>query len=369
MKTPAPAQRFVRQEVLGIQALPWGADAGLPLKWGYNPYPPSPRVATAMAQAMHLLERYPSPQLKADLAVQYAHYAGIRAEQVLVTNGCDKALRLIAEVFINPGDELITFVPTFPPIEESTRLMGGKIRRVPLTADYRVPPLEELRETVISPRTKLIYVVNPNNPTTALTIDEAGLRELLSLEAIVVLDEAYFELGGWTATAWLAEYPNLIILRSLSKSFSLPALRVGFTLCNEELAEPMRRFEHSVEVFNVSSLSLIGAMAALEDIEYYRDNWRKLSDYRQRMADEIRSWGVEVLDSRTTCLWLRVPWTTADDIRQSFAEAGISLKNMGLFSNVTPHDCLIGLPRSADYARVMQVLQQSLKLPSVPAFA
>jgi histidinol-phosphate aminotransferase len=353
--------RLIRSQVLGMQDLLWGDEEGLALKWGYNPFPPSPKVLECLRSCDTVdVAVYPSRKLKQALVEAYADYAGVKPEQVTLTNGCDKAFRLLPEVFVEEGDELLMFSPSYPLMEEAVQLMGGKTRVVPFDSDYRINVDDLERSGAITARTKLLFLVNPNNPTSNVVIDENGLERLLRIGRIVVVDEAYFEFGGWSSAQYLDRYPNLIVLRSLSKSMALPGIRVAFVLADATITKYFRRIEDNLELFNIPVLSLKAANAALQDLGYYRQIWGDVTRYRAKVAAQLSEWGVGVLDSRTTFLFVTTPGVKTQSIRTGMARDGIVIKNMGLYKNVSEYQSVIGLPPQSEYDRVLASLQRAL---------
>ncbi len=350
---------MVRNEVLSMQDLLWGDEEGLLLKWGYNPFPPSPRVLDCLnGCTADDIGVYPSRKIKQGCLESYARYAGVQPEQVTLVNGCDKAFRLIPEIFIQPDDEMLMFSPSYPLMEEAVQLMGGKTRKIPLGSDYRIDLKRVEQSEVVTERTKLIFIVNPNNPTSNLVVDQNSLDRILRLGKIVVVDEAYLEFGGWSSAAYIDRYPNLIVLRSLSKSLALPGLRVAFVLADSGLTKYFRRLEDNLELFNIPSASLKAATVALEDVVYYRKSWQEVHDYRRQFADQLTVWGVNVLDSRTTFLFVRTPRLKAESLRIALAKDRIVIKNMKLYRDIDEHESMIGLPPRSEYERVVGALKK-----------
>ncbi len=179
------------------------------------------------------LNRYPECQPPAVIA-RYAAYAGVKPEQVLVSRGADEGIELLIRAFCEPGQDAVLYCPpTYGMYGVSAETLGVERRTVPSKADWQLdlPAIADNLNNV-----KLIYVCSPNNPT-GNVLDAADLRELLALaagKALVVVDEAYIEFNpGSTVSGWLADYPHLVVLRTLSKAFALAGLRCGFTLANE----------------------------------------------------------------------------------------------------------------------------------------
>ncbi|HGE6112896.1 histidinol-phosphate transaminase [Vibrio cholerae] len=181
------------------------------------------------------LNRYSDCQPKAMIQA-YANYAGVQPEQVLTSRGADEGIELLIRAFCEPNQDAILFCPpTYGMYAISAETFGVERKKVPLTADWQLdlPSIE-----VNLDRVKLVFVCSPNNPTGNLVkrADIIKLLEMTQDRAIVVMDEAYIDFCPEASTVdLLAQYPNLAILRTLSKAFALAGLRCGFTLANAEL--------------------------------------------------------------------------------------------------------------------------------------
>ncbi|WP_277206738.1 histidinol-phosphate transaminase [Vibrio misgurnus] len=181
------------------------------------------------------LNRYSDCQPKAMLEA-YANYAGVRPEQVLTSRGADEGIELLIRAFCEPNQDAILFCPpTYGMYAISAETFGVERKRVPLTADWQLD-LPSIAANL--DRVKLVFVCSPNNPTGNL-VQRSDIIELLEMtkdRAIVVMDEAYIDFCPEASTVdLLAQYPNLAILRTLSKAFALAGLRCGFILASPEL--------------------------------------------------------------------------------------------------------------------------------------
>ncbi|HDL9481843.1 histidinol-phosphate transaminase [Vibrio cholerae] len=181
------------------------------------------------------LNRYSDCQPKA-MVQAYANYAGVQPEQVLTSRGADEGIELLIRAFCEPNQDAILFCPpTYGMYAISAETFGVERKKVPLTTDWQLdlPSIEANLD-----RVKLVFVCSPNNPTGNL-VNRADIIKLLEMtqdRAIVVMDEAYIDFCPEASTVdLLAQYPNLAILRTLSKAFALAGLRCGFTLANAEL--------------------------------------------------------------------------------------------------------------------------------------
>jgi histidinol-phosphate aminotransferase len=232
-----------------------------------NPLGMSHKAREAIARELHDLPRYPDGngfELKAALSAR----TGIAPNRIVLGNGSNDVLDLVARTFLSPGDEAIFSEHGFAVYPISTLAAGGVPVQVP-AKDFG----HDLDAMVaaITPRTRVIFIANPNNPTGTF-LPGAALATFLARvpdEVVVVLDEAYTEYlpveDRYDSIAWLARFPNLIVSRTFSKAYGLAGLRVGFGLASVELIDLLNRVR---QPFNVSSLALAAAAAALGDQEF-----------------------------------------------------------------------------------------------------
>lgn len=230
-----------------------------------NPSEPSDKVLAAIASATKEITRYPDGNgfaLKAALSEKYK----LNAEQITLGNGSNDVLQLIARAFVSPDDEVLFSQHAFAVYPLVTQAIGAKEVIAP-ARDYG-HDLQAM-STLISEQTKLIFIANPNNPTG--TYLNAGELETfiaqVSETVLVVLDEAYVEYGEQTVNSieWLDKYSNLIITRTFSKAYGLAGLRVGYALSHLQVADLLNRVR---QPFNVNSIALTAATAALQDDDY-----------------------------------------------------------------------------------------------------
>lgn len=202
-----------------------------------NEYPIAPNYKFRNTQ-MH---RYPTSQ-PTTVINYYAKYAGVQPNQILVSRGADESIELLMKVFCNPGKDYIIFCPpTYGMYKTSAEILGINYKAIPKNKYWQLDLL-----TIQSQlhNVKLIYICHPNNPT-GNVIHLNNLKKLLKIihnKALLISDEAYIDFYPDASLArWLPKYPNLIILRTLSKAFSLAGLRCGFTLANANIIKLLNK--------------------------------------------------------------------------------------------------------------------------------
>jgi len=238
---------------------------GLCLDLNENAAGCSPRVLSRLRSlTVEEISRYPQRE---DGERLVANFLGVAPEQVLLTNGMDDALALLFSAYLGQGDELIFADPTFTMYSMLGQACGANITRLRSNADLRLPVNDFLK--TISPRTRLIVIANPNNPT-GLRASPADMLRIVEAapNAAVLIDEAYHEFLGETLVGELSRYPNLFVGRTFSKAYGLAGLRLGVLIGPPEQIGFIRRF---CPPFNVNAAALACVEAALEDQEFVRD--------------------------------------------------------------------------------------------------
>ncbi len=272
------------------------------------------------------LNRYPECQ-PVNVINRYAAYAGVQPEQVLVSRGADEAIELLIRAFCEPGKDAVLYCPpTYGMYSVSAETFGVEQRVVPALADWE-PDVKAIASQFDN--VKLIYLCSPNNPTGNI-VEPSLIREVLALakgKAIVAIDEAYIEFCPQASlVAWLKEYPNLVILRTLSKAFALAGLRCGFALANSPVIELLLKV---IAPYPLSTPVADIAAQALTDqgIEAMKQRVTEIVRNRTYLADALKNLpNVEqVYCSETN--YILVKFTDADCVFRSLWEQGIILRD------------------------------------------
>jgi histidinol-phosphate aminotransferase len=272
------------------------SDRAIRLDKGEFPYPPSPQVIGAIQAAASGINRYPEV-LTNNLRQAIADYNQVELDRIFVGNGSDDLIELVLKICLEPGDQVILPVPTFFVYGAASQMLGGVTVSVPRKADFGLDVAPIL--AAITPRTKLIFIANPNNPTANL-VDRSALIELLDqTNCLVVVDECYFEICQTTIAAEIERYPNLIVLRSLSKGFGLAGLRLGYGLTNSQMVDYLYRV---AQIFPVNRLAIAAGIAALTDLDYMQTKLTEIKKERQQLAEAMQSLGLHVYRSDTNFL-------------------------------------------------------------------
>lgn len=291
------------------------------------PDAPSREVQDAVAAAFANANRY--PDLRGEtlgLALSKRH--NLAENMVAVAAGSIVLLDQVIRAYCDPGAEIITGWRSYEAYPIIAGLSGCVLREVPLDAEHRLDPAA--MRAAVSPKTRLVLICNPNNPTgTALRDDvlDALLAELPA-DVVVVLDEAYCDFDGDEATvrtsaaARLARHPNLIILRTFSKAWGLAGLRVGYALAHPDIIESL----HAVAPpFPLPGVALAASLAALEQPEILANRINGNMRERDRLTQGAKELGLPVAESRANFIWLPVG-PDAEPLQARLADAHIAAR-------------------------------------------
>jgi histidinol-phosphate aminotransferase len=263
-----------------------------------NPYPPSPRVFEAIRAALtgNTLRKYPQP-----LGDQFRYTAGrvlgVDPDSILIGNGSDDILTILTRTFVPEGGLIASPTPSYILYKSLAEIQGARFVAVPFD---RWEP-----DATNWPRdAKLTFVPNPNSPsgTVADPVTILRLKNALHPRPLVI-DEAYVDFSEQPGYAgFVPEWDNLIITRTMSKSYSLAGIRFGFAIANPEIVRQLIKVKDS---YNCDVLSLAAATAAIEDQDYFREARAKILATRARMSDELPKLGFDLTQSEANFVWCR----------------------------------------------------------------
>lgn len=270
---------------------PLAGRQALRLDFNENTFAPSPRVFEKLKQlTAEGLTIYPERE-PIERIVAAAH--NVRPEQVILTNGVDEAIHLMACTFLEQGDEAIVCTPSFFMYDVNIRMMTPGLIKVQADDDF-VFPYERFL-AAITPRTKLIIIASPNNPTGA-TVSREHLLAIAKAapQAVVMVDEAYFHFFGESVLGDINEYPNLIVARTFSKAYGLANLRVGM-LCGD--ARLIRFLHKTSSPYNVNGIALAVLPEAVADRDYLEWYVTEIHQGRERICTALEELGVRTWPS------------------------------------------------------------------------
>ena len=268
-------------------------DGLIKLNTNESPYPPSPRVLESIqATSVDRLRLYPDPESVA-LRDAVARLNAVERSQVFVGNGSDEVLALAFVALLKHSrpihfpDVSYSFYPVW------AELFGVEYSTIPVRDDFSIDP------QAYPPANGGIIVPNPNAPT-GMAMGLNSIKSLLdrSEESVVVIDEAYVDFGAESAVQLINDYPNLLVVQTLSKSRALAGLRVGFALGDASLIDALNRVKNSFNSYPLDEIAQRAALASIEDQDYFSSSCNKVISTRESLAAELVSLGFEVLPSK-----------------------------------------------------------------------
>jgi len=278
-----------------------------------------------------------------------ANFLRIAPEQVLLTNGMDEALSLLFATYLSPGDELLFADPTFVMYPMLGAALGAQVVRLPSGEDLMLPVAGLLAR--ISPRTRVIAIANPNNPT-GLAASRADLLKIAEAapDAAVLVDEAYFEFCGGTLTCRtmipdLARHPNLFVGRTFSKAYGLAGLRLGVLIGGPDQLDYLRRLSLP---FNVNSVALACLEEALADRSFVSEHVAQVKRGRERLTQLFEELGLHFWPSQTNFVLVRVG-AKAKTFVASMQQRGVLVRDFS--ANSGCDGCVritVGTPKQMD---------------------
>ena len=286
---------------------------------------PSPKALKAIRKHLEELHRYPDSDcflLKRKLAARL----GVKESMITVGNGSDEIILLALRAFVGEEEEVVVANPTFLIYEVASRVAGAKVVEVPLkNFRYDLPRMKE----AVTPKTKIIFIANPDNPTGTYVKREEVEEFLKDLprDLVVFFDEAYFEFveeKDYPDTRRYLSKHSVILTRSFSKAYGLAGLRIGYGISNPEMADYLNRVR---EPFNVNSLAQAAALAALEDRDHLEKTRRMVREGRRFLYRHLDELGLRYLPSQTNFILVNVGDGKA--IYEKLLKFGLLVRDMG----------------------------------------
>jgi histidinol-phosphate aminotransferase len=269
-------------------------DGIIKLNTNENPYPPSSRVLAAIAECLRgdRLRKYPDP-LGAAFRRTAARLFDVDPDAILIGNGSDDILTIVTRAFVPEGGLVVSPTPSYLLYRTLAEIQGARFHAVPYAPDWQLPRPWPIGDA------NLTLVANPNSPT-GTCVPLSVLESLAhDLNGPLIVDEAYVDFADAHAAS-LARLPNVIVTRTLSKSYSLAGLRFGYAIAQPSLVRELIKVKDS---YNCDMLSLAGATAALEDQEHLQATRTKIVATRARLTAALEQLSFDVLPSQANFIW------------------------------------------------------------------
>ena len=331
-----------------------------------NPFGPSPEVAKVLDQLAQTVGLYPDANCR-DLRAAIAQRTGAQPSQVVVGNGSENLLEVLCQAFLEPGDRVVTLLPSFGLHEIYPRMMGAHVRMVPVTSAWEFDVNAWCTALTEGPAPKMAMLSNPSNPVGCM-LDAPAFRRILQAtpqDTLLVIDEAYYEYalhspGFPDALAELrAQNRPWIVLRTFSKAWGLAGLRVGYGLASDEsLVQILDRVRTP---FNVNLAAQTAALAAWNDFAYMEQCVRDTVAQRDWLMRQLRDQGVEMAPSATNFLFLNLQRPNGPVV-EALLTRGIIVKP---WKEPGYETCIrVSIASVQDNAMFLQVFLEAMRQPS-----
>ncbi len=298
---------------------PQGLDEYTKLNTNENPFPPSKAVLEAIRAAVNeSLKRYPDPAAR-KIREAYASVRGIDPENIFVGNGSDEIFTLIFRGFIEPDGTAAFAYPSYALYATLAQMNGIRHDMVPLNKDFSYNMGLFLKK-----KYDLVIIANPNNPTG--TYCEVGaIRSFLQkFKGLLVVDEAYVDFYGGSAAELVDDFDNVIVTQSMSKSYSLAGLRIGFAIAPADIIRGLMKIKDS---YNVDILAAAGAVAALKDKRGFSYNIELVVSNKEYIEESLTALGFEIVPSRANFIFVRHPDVKSSDLYERLKERKILIRH------------------------------------------
>lgn len=321
-----------------------------------NPLGVSKKAIEAIKENLNLISQYPETNLE-ELKGKIASYSGVDSSNVIIGgDGADEILDVLGKTLIEPGDEFIVPLPSYMYYEFTLKIHGG----VPVYAKWDMDENKidvDSIMAVLSERTKIIFLCTPNNPSGTLIDKEDIKRVLESTDALVVVDEAYFEFSEVNNVDLLDEYDNLLLLRTFSKVFGLAGMRIGYALSNPEFIEYMHRVK---PVFSLTKLSHVAASATLDDGEYIKKSIEIGIQSREFLYENMSKFDkLTVYPSKANYLLVGVKDTgmTSKEFAEELLKKGVIVRDCSSFKGLDDYWVRVSVGTLEEDARFIEILK------------
>jgi len=304
---------YFRQNIEAMQGYTPGFQPREPgfikLNTNENPYPPSPRVIEAMRKACgEALRKYPDPMADA-FRTKAAEVLGTRPERIMCGFGSDDVLSIAVRGFCGEGDPMAFPCPTYSLYEVLAQLQGARAVQVDFPEDFSLPP------ALAQVDARLVLLSNPNAPSGTMIPRDEVERLAHAISGVLLVDEAYVDFAEWNCLDLTNTCANVIVARTLSKSYSLAGLRFGYAVAQQELIEGMTKVKDS---YNVSGPAIAGATAAIADQDWLGRNVERIKATRAALIRGLEQLGCFCWPSQSNFVLTRIP--ESHDAEQVYEE-------------------------------------------------
>ncbi|MCW4005114.1 MAG: histidinol-phosphate transaminase [Candidatus Bathyarchaeota archaeon] len=331
-----------------------------------NPLGPSQKALDAVAQSFGQIPMYPDSESKNLREAIAAHYAGLGIENVVVGNGSTELIYLFAEAFLQRGEIALIPAPSFGEYESAVHRAGGSVKYVPLGEDFCVDPRSFI-QLMNDDAVKVVFLCNPNNPTSILCSPERLLEVVEAAyerDVLVFLDEDFLEFveneSALSLIPYVTRFSNLFVLRSFTKLFGLTGLRVGYGLACQELAQVL----HNAKIpWNLNCLGQVAAVAALNDQEHLNQTLKLIQTQKTYLLQELtafKDFKVYLPDANFIFIDIKKTGLTASELKLRMLSHGVLIRDCSSFAGLDEYYIRIAVKTHSENLKLINALHKTL---------
>lgn len=323
-----------------------------------SPYPPFPKTLSAIHRNLEQINRYPDGDCTL-LKQRLATFLEVFPENVMIGHGSNELIRLISQVVISPKDEAIMGTPSFVVYPAVTKIMGGKVREIPLK-DYRLDLKAMLR--AVNEKTKIVFICNPNNPTGTVVYKQEVDEFLAKIpeNILVLFDEAYFEYvenGKYPdSLRYFRQGKMVACLRTFSKIYSLAGLRIGYGVADKELVSVVNKVR---EPFNVNVLAQVAALSSLDCREEVKRRKFLNAEGKKALYKEFERLGLKYVPSEANFILVDVG-RNCREIFEKLLKKGVIVRAGDIFGKGYQTFLRVAIGTPAENKKFIQALEKTV---------
>lgn len=279
-----------------------------------NPYSPPKEVMEAIKSGLDALKLYPDPNCR-QLKQKLADYYGFQTDQILVGNGSDELLRMVFQATLEKGDKVVLTDPTYSLFDTLSSVQDAEAVKIPVGMNSKLPDK--------IPSGRLLIICNPNAPS-ASVFDYAQLEKVCqNFSGLVLIDEAYIDFADRDCLSLVKKFPNVMVTRTMSKSFSLAGLRIGYMFACKEIIQNLDKIKDS---YNVNRLSQLAAVSAMENMFSIKQNIDKIKMERDALAVFLAKENFLVIPSQANFVFVEPKWISAQKLYEELLKKKILVR-------------------------------------------
>jgi histidinol-phosphate aminotransferase len=338
--------QLVRKQIKNMQEINWGEipdNNPYRLLWGENQESLA-MYKNVIIKEIEKINLYPSAT-KLRLRQKIALYNNVLADNIVLTNGSDEALELIAKIFLNESDNVVIPSPSYPCFTSVSEMMGAQIILVKLEKDFSLD-VEKLKNAVTK-KTKIVWIANPNNPTGNILLSKEQIENLAKkINCLLIIDECYFELAKITAAQLIKSYPNIVITRSFSKVFALAGARLGYIIANQLVIDYLNRLQQTNQVFNVNRFAYAAGLAVMSNNNLIEKNIKKFKDLKSNFENLLQNLPLEITPTQTTFCLIKLPKNISGKaVKEKLLKQNIYIKDCSIYPDLGEQYIYLGIPK------------------------